>query len=242
MVMLLQLARYLVKRAKEIRAGVRPSNVSDIAAYLFETPSSYSQFTGKSGRSNQWRQLQATFEHIARRLTLKAFDRLEHFKAAGDHHKQAWNNAGIDLMKVAAKAHTRTFLTRTFLEATFNEPKPEVEEAMGDLLHVLMHYELQDCRADAMEDRFMTSLQIRHSASELKRALEMLRKNAVNISDSFDLPDRYLCSVLGRRDGHVYENLYEWAKKSPLNKTEVLPFHHQILGKMMEEAKEMSKM
>lgn len=39
--------------------------------------------------------------------------------------------------------------------------------------------------------------------------------------DAFDFKDMTLGSVLGRYDGNVYENLFEWAKKSPLNKTEV---------------------
>ena len=51
--------------------------------------------------------------------------------------------------------------------------------------------------------------------------LAELRPNAVALVDAFDFTDHYLGSVLGRYDGNVYENLYKWAKASPLNKTEV---------------------
>ncbi|KAJ1346028.1 hypothetical protein KIN20_000694 [Parelaphostrongylus tenuis] len=53
---------------------------------------------------------------------------------------------------------------------------------------------------------------------ELYRLLAKIRPNAVSIVDSFDVPDRELRSVLGRRDGHVYENLYQYAKNSSLNR------------------------
>lgn len=59
---------------------------------------------------------------------------------------------------------------------------------------------------------------IRESFYEM---LAELRPNVVQLADSWDLPDRALGSVLGRRDGNVYPALMEWAKKSPLNKSQV---------------------
>jgi len=51
--------------------------------------------------------------------------------------------------------------------------------------------------------------------------LAKIRPNSVALVDSFDFTDRELRSVLGRKDGQVYENLLEWAKKSPLNEHDV---------------------
>lgn len=87
----------------------------------------------------------------------------------------------------------------------------------------------------------MNATQIRWSANELKHSLDVVRKNCVNISDSFDMPDRYLCSVLGRRDGRVYENLWKWGQENPLNQESVQPFHHETLGTLMHDAKLQSK-
>ena len=52
--------------------------------------------------------------------------------------------------------------------------------------------------------------------------LEQIRPNAVALVDSFEFSDRQLGSVLGRYDGHVYENLLKFAENSPLNKTQVI--------------------
>ena len=51
--------------------------------------------------------------------------------------------------------------------------------------------------------------------------LGTIRKYAVNLVDSFDIPDNALNSVLGCWDGNVYQRLFDEAAKSPLNRTAV---------------------
>ena len=51
--------------------------------------------------------------------------------------------------------------------------------------------------------------------------LSAIRPEAVTLVDAFDHSDHALGSVLGRYDGNVYEHLYKWAQRSPLNKTDV---------------------
>ena len=67
----------------------------------------------------------------------------------------------------------------------------------------------------------MSSMQLDTVRSRLLQLLADIRPNAVALVDAFDFPDALLCSVLGRYDGRVYENLYNWAANSPLNKTSV---------------------
>lgn len=90
-----------MKRAHEIRNGKSPGKVTDIALYLYEQSPKHSEFRTKNqDRAKQWLHLQKTFEHIARRLTLKGYDRLQCFKKQGDSHEVAWNKNTVDLMKV----------------------------------------------------------------------------------------------------------------------------------------------
>jgi len=67
----------------------------------------------------------------------------------------------------------------------------------------------------------MTESQITQVNQRIKELLIAIRPDAVALVDAFDFQDVTLGSVLGRYDGNVYENLFEWAKKSPLNKSEV---------------------
>jgi hypothetical protein len=63
------------------------------------------------------------------------------------------------------------------------------------VLHVYLHYELLECRADHFEDGYLSSTQCDFSRDQLYSALAEMRKNAVNLADSFDLDDRQLNSV-----------------------------------------------
>ena len=52
--------------------------------------------------------------------------------------------------------------------------------------------------------------------------LEDLRSDAVALVDSFNFSDYVLNSSLGRYDGNVYEDMFDWARKfNPLNQPEV---------------------
>lgn len=62
-------------------------------------------------------------------------------------------------------------------------------------------------------------------SSRIKELLSQLRPNAVALVDAFDVSDKKLNSVLGRYDGNVYEHMFEWARRSPLNSTEVSEGH-----------------
>lgn len=67
----------------------------------------------------------------------------------------------------------------------------------------------------------LTVPQVLQISVRIKELLLQLRPNAVALVDAFDFHDQKLKSVLGRYDGNVYEHMYEWARHSPLNATEV---------------------
>ena len=72
-----------------------------------------------------------------------------------------------------------------------------------------------------LQGGFMSDSQLDDLTSRELSLLSEIRRDAVVYVDAFDFPDATLCSVLGRYDGQVYENLYKWAQKSTLNKTQV---------------------
>ncbi|XP_061472230.1 peroxisomal acyl-coenzyme A oxidase 1 isoform X3 [Rhineura floridana] len=84
----------------------------------------------------------------------------------------------------------------------------------------------------ASEGGILTDAQIIQVNQHVKELLALIRLNAVALVDSFDFHDNVLGSVLGRYDGNVYENMFEWSKKSPLNKTQVHESFHKHLKPM----------
>ncbi|KAH7704041.1 CBN-ACOX-1 protein [Aphelenchoides avenae] len=235
MVMLLQLARYLMKRAGEIRAGGPKEKPSPLAEYLFRRGPTKCLIDQSYDPDH--RHVLEAFEHLSRRLTLEAYDKLEQLKQRGYSHEEAWNEAAVDLTK-ASRAHTRVFLARQFVDSVNKIHELPLLTVMKDLLQLYLFYEVQECAGGLLEDGFMIGQQLEYVRKNVYDALKRIRPNAVSIVDSWDFSDRELNSVLGRRDGVVYENLLKWAQASPLNKTDVLPFHHATLGKYMEEKRE----
>ena len=96
-----------------------------------------------------------------------------------------------------------------------------IREALTDLYHLHLNYELLDMVNYALEDGYLKADQVDFIKEDMYRLLETIRPNAISFVDAFEFTDRELRSVLGRRDGHVYENLYKWAKESELNRADV---------------------
>uniref|UniRef100_A0A183BKU5 ACOX domain-containing protein n=1 Tax=Globodera pallida TaxID=36090 RepID=A0A183BKU5_GLOPA len=103
-------------------------------------------------------------------------------------------------------------------------------------------YELLQCAAALFEDSFMSAQQMEYVRIKMYDSMQRIRPIALTVVDSFDFTDAELKSVLGRRDGNVYEHLLEWAKQSPINANDVLPFHEKYLGSFMKEVREEREM
>jgi acyl-CoA oxidase len=64
---------------------------------------------------------------------------------------------------------------------------------------------------------------------QLMLMLEKIRPQAVPLVDAFDLPDYYLHSALGQRNGDVYKALVNMVEKEPLNQSVVVDGYESII-------------
>uniref|UniRef100_A0A8R1I3D4 Acyl-coenzyme A oxidase n=1 Tax=Caenorhabditis japonica TaxID=281687 RepID=A0A8R1I3D4_CAEJA len=233
MVMLLQLARYLVKSASLVKTG-QSSKLGPLVAYLGAKSDSTSLIdrTPTTGFAEYVK----TFQHIARRQTLKAADKFFGLMEKGEKRPIAWNKSSVELNR-ASRLHTRLYIVEAFVRRVEEVADPRLKEVLTDLLHLHVNYELLDMSTYALEDGFVSSSQLDYVRDQLYFYLAKIRPNAVSLVDSWEFSDQELRSVLGRRDGHVYENLFAWAKASPLNKTDVLPSVDKYLKPLMESAR-----
>jgi hypothetical protein len=106
-----------MKLAPQIKSGKPKGTPSELTRYLFVARQAPKRSILKQGQSrpDQWWAIQAGFEHISRQLILRAFRNLEKAKNDGASHDEAWVKCGIEMTK-AARAHTRTFLSRNFIQ------------------------------------------------------------------------------------------------------------------------------
>lgn len=73
--------------------------------------------------------------------------------------------------------------------------------------------------ADFLASGYITSKQFHLLASKVQELMSEIRPQAVGLVDAFAVPDYVLNSALGRSDGKVYESLFDFAIREPLNST-----------------------
>lgn len=91
-----------------------------------------------------------------------------------------------------------------------------------------MYYCVQDL-GDFMETGYLSPQQAAWARTAVRQLLAAVRPDAVALVDSFKFSDRLLGSALGRYDGRVYETLWEWAQREPLNRSPVADGYRQFL-------------
>ncbi|ELT92563.1 hypothetical protein CAPTEDRAFT_167362 [Capitella teleta] len=225
-VLYLQMARYLMKSFLQAEKGETTTNS---VAYL----SKKNLDKCVLGATLSPDTIIAAYEHRAARLVRKAGLRVNALEAAGKPYHEAWNLTSVQFTK-AAEAHCHYFVVLKFADTLEEmEDEAEIHNVLLQLFQLYACYGITNYAADFTEDGFMSQEQLDMVRLRVLDLMADIRPNAVALVDSFDYPDHILGSVLGRYDGNVYENLYKWAKDSPLNKTEVHDSYYKYLQPMI---------
>jgi acyl-CoA oxidase len=88
---------------------------------------------------------------------------------------------------------------------------------------------------DAPVAAYLSSKSKRVTQHALELALDTLRPDCLALVDAFDFPDSVLNSTIGRKDGNVYEALYEAAKRSSLNREDPFVGYTQIWSPRLDK-------
>lgn len=230
-VMLLQTAKNLQKNYNWILEG---KDANPLTQYLKKWQSLTTKFSGKY----DVRELLEALEHRAWRMVKMSSDRVRKLSSGPnklDKH-DAWN-AGTVLFIKASVAHCEVIIARAFIQkvASLAATSP-VRAAIDTLCRLYTVGLVVDNAGDFLEDGYMTSEHIDELQRQRIDLYTTVRRDAVAYVDAFQFPDKSLNSVLGRYDGNVYENLYKWAQKSPLNRKEVHEAHTKYI-KSLQSAK-----
>uniref|UniRef100_A0A8C8H2W6 Acyl-coenzyme A oxidase n=1 Tax=Oncorhynchus tshawytscha TaxID=74940 RepID=A0A8C8H2W6_ONCTS len=134
--------------------------------------------------------------------------------------EDAWNNSAIDLVR-ASDAHCHYVVVKLFAAKLGEIGDTGVHSVLSTLALLYALQGIQQHSGDFLQTGLLSVPQLSQVSQRLKDLLAQLRPNAVGLVDAFDYRDEMLNSVLGRYDGNVYEHMFEWARRSPLNKTEV---------------------
>eukprot|EP00058_Branchiostoma_floridae_P003596 XP_002589084.1 hypothetical protein BRAFLDRAFT_120901 [Branchiostoma floridae] len=228
-VLMLQTARYLMKSYNQSLQGEK---LAGSVAYL-----SGVQLVPAAGRTRNMLDLGAlcdAFRHRAARIVGEAAAQLRSEMQGGKDQADAWNASSVDLTK-AAMAHSQYFVVKTFAERlTDSRLDSSISAVLTRLCQLHALHGLVTNSGDFLEDGYLTGSDIRQARRHINALMAKLRPDAVALVDAFDFPDGILNSILGRYDGNVYQHLLEWAKASPLNKTDVHQSYHKYLKPFLE--------
>ncbi|KAF4012878.1 hypothetical protein G4228_003225 [Cervus hanglu yarkandensis] len=221
-VMMLQTARFLMKSYDQVHSG---KLVCGMVSYLNDLPSQRIQPQQVAVWPtvvdiNSPDSLTEAYKLRAARLVEIAAKNLQTEVIHRKSKEVAWNLTSIDLVR-ASEAHCHYVAVKLFTEKVLQIQEKSIQAVLRRLCLLYSLYGISQNAGDFLQGSIMTESQITQVNERIKELLTAIRPDAVALVDAFDFQDVTLGSVLGRYDGNVYENLFEWAKKSPLNKTEV---------------------
>uniref|UniRef100_A0A8D1LJI8 Acyl-coenzyme A oxidase n=1 Tax=Sus scrofa TaxID=9823 RepID=A0A8D1LJI8_PIG len=221
-VMMLQTARFLMKSYNQVHSG---KLVCGMVSYLNDLPSQRIQPQQVAAWPtvadiNSPDSLIEAYRLRASRLVEIAAKNLQTEMSHRKSKEAAWNLTSIDLVR-ASEAHCHYVVVKLFAEKLHQIQERSIHAVLRNLCLLYALYGISQNSGDFLQGSIMTESQVTHVNERVKELLMAIRPEAVALVDAFDFQDVTLGSVLGRYDGNVYENMFEWAKKSPLNKTEV---------------------
>ncbi|XP_019398151.1 PREDICTED: peroxisomal acyl-coenzyme A oxidase 1 isoform X1 [Crocodylus porosus] len=232
-VMMLQTARFLVKCYAQVSSG---QLVSGMVSYLNDLSGQRIQPQQVAARPttvhiNDPASLVEAYKVRASRLVEAAAKNLQGELNRRESKEDAWNRTSVDLVR-ASEAHCHYVVVKLFTAKLSEISDAAVRAIMTNLCLLYALHGISKHTGDFLQAGILTDAQVTQVYQHVKDLLAVIRPNAVALVDSFDFHDSHLGSVLGRYDGNIYENMFEWAKKSPLNKTEVHESFHKHLKPM----------
>uniref|UniRef100_A0A8C6LR41 Acyl-coenzyme A oxidase n=1 Tax=Nothobranchius furzeri TaxID=105023 RepID=A0A8C6LR41_NOTFU len=232
-VMMLQTARYLVKSYRQAKEG---QQLSGIVSYLNESQNRRLQPQAVAAQPpvvdvNDLSSLVEVYKQRAAILVEMAAKSIHQELQRGKSQEDAWNGSAIELVR-ASDAHCHYVVVKVFSEKLGEVGDTAIHSVLSTLALLYAMHGIAENSGDFLlvSKSFKMKTCQKHVISvRIKELLSQLRPNAVALVDAFDIHDKKLNSVLGRFDGNVYENMFEWARRSPLNATEVHESFHKYL-------------
>ncbi|GAA5907562.1 hypothetical protein JCM6882_004411 [Rhodosporidiobolus microsporus] len=213
-----QVGRYLFKTFRTLYANPneQTSKESRAAEYIRKyvaNPSAKAAFSSANEFTPSF--FVDAFGHRAAYLTGHALHKR-------DVQRASWNSLLVDIFRMSV-AHSQYYLVSNFANAILYDEELKKQPELHAVLHLC--FNLFACYTmDVEASEFLASTYITPKQHEVLRQhvhdlLAELRPQAVPLVDSFNIPDFWLNSALGRRDGDVYPALVRFAQNEPLNRT-----------------------
>eukprot|EP00042_Codosiga_hollandica_P056287 m.808638 g.808638 ORF g.808638 m.808638 type:complete len:190 (+) comp59314_c0_seq2:1488-2057(+) len=150
----------------------------------------------------------------------------------------AWNSSALELI-AATKAHCELYVLNSFADTlrSATVAGTSFHGALNNLFQLYAYAAVERNLAEFLVDGYVADFQVALIRAKVQQLLASIRPHAVLLVDAFHLSDNQLNSSLGRYDGNVYEHMYAWAQREPLNKDQVPQAVKDYLQPLMREGR-----
>ncbi|KAJ9147685.1 hypothetical protein P3X46_029816 [Hevea brasiliensis] len=229
-VLLLQVARFLMKTVSQLGSGKKPVGTT---AYMARAEDLL-QCHCSVQKAEDWLKpsvLLEVFEARAVRMCVARAQSLSKFP----NPEEGFAELSADLVE-AAIAHCQLIVVSKFIEKLQQDiPGKGVKQQLQNLCNIYALNLLHKHLGDFLSTGCITPKQSSLANDQLRSLYSQVRPNAIALVDAFNYTDHYLGSVLGRYDGNVYPKLYEEAWKDPLNDSIVPDGYHEYVRPLLKQ-------
>lgn len=230
-VLILQHSRFLVNNFRRVTKGYPISgNATAILGFLNKANELVNP-TKRCSAMNasdfySFTVLVDAFETRAARLLTKAAHTLA-------QHNGNVNACMIELTQ-ASIAHSQLVLVTFFATSVSRMTDGPNKSALSSLCCLYGLTMMHDYLGEFREKDFLSSTQAEKISVAIKELLLEVRKNAVLLTDAWDITDFELNSTIGRYDGDMYRALVKRAAQEPLNQSEVADAYYSDLQTLIK--------
>uniref|UniRef100_A0A5B6Z8G6 Acyl-coenzyme A oxidase n=2 Tax=Davidia involucrata TaxID=16924 RepID=A0A5B6Z8G6_DAVIN len=229
-VLLLQVARFLVKTLSQLGSGKKPVGTT---AYMGQVEH-LMQCHCNVQRAEDWLKpsvILEAFEARSARMSVACAKNLSKFT----NPEEGFAELSADLVE-AAVAHCQLIVVSKFLEKLQQDiPGKGVKQQLEVLCNIYDLFLLHKHQGDFLSTGCITPKQAYLANEQLRSLYSQARPNAIALVDAFNYTDHFLGSILGRYDGNVYPKLYEAAWKDPLNDSVVPDGYHEYIRPILKQ-------
>ncbi|XP_047325893.1 peroxisomal acyl-coenzyme A oxidase 1-like [Impatiens glandulifera] len=230
-VLLLQVARYLVKTVSQVASGKKP--VGTTIAYMGRIEQLVKSRSNVK-KAEDWLKpsvILEAFEARSAGMSVACAQKLSKFA----NPEEGFAELSPDLVE-AAVAHCQLIVVSKFIEKLQQTiPGKGIKQQLEVLCNIYALSLLHKHKGDFLSTFCITPKQAALANEQLRSLYSQVRPNAIALVDAFNYTDHYLSSILGRYDGNVYPKLYEEAWKDPLNDSVVPDGYHEYIRPVLKQ-------
>eukprot|EP01123_Difflugia_compressa_P002945 TRINITY_DN1378_c0_g1_i2.p1 TRINITY_DN1378_c0_g1~~TRINITY_DN1378_c0_g1_i2.p1 ORF type:complete len:373 (-),score=68.60 TRINITY_DN1378_c0_g1_i2:218-1336(-) len=233
MVMLLQLARFLLSTYQDAVKGIPVSDQCNYLTHIHDPSFQVSSLLPP--RAKHYNEF-LNPSYLLLFFKFRALINLKDFASAyvqaingGASKDDAINSCALSGTH-AVRAHCFYFVLRNFISAVANVTDQPVKEVLNQVCTLFgLCIMIDDNWAGCLDHEHIVM-----AKDACSHILRQLRPNGIGLVDAFDIPDRVLCSAIGNYDGNIYEALYESAKKATLNQVDPYVGYKEVVAPRLD--------